>query len=155
MLHTLFAAFVTMLFCSCANDVDPKLRARKKDVEKQIKVAEHYIRKEKDQLEELRIKTVSGKATASDFADIALITRGFVADEIKLHELNGELDSINHEIDRQSMIAPNMLVDTMNVKDFDTSNPNAFRGYGLPSSPLGHNVPGSGAPMVCPPAHTH
>ena len=151
MLHTLFAAFVTMLFCSCANDVDPKLKARKATLEKQVATYTAYLEKMAWTMAArsggMALDYMNKKLKPDDLVDTGLDTRNVYVATQRLNELHKELAEVNKEIERQKMIAPNLLVDVMSEKHYDqVSNPHVFS----------HNPnPGVSVPAVCPPTHTH
>ena len=120
MLHALFAAFVTMLFCSCANDVDPALKAKKVKLERNIAALQKSIARSAAEVAAISARQLVGmdkpgeaQIKEDDQLEIGARTAQLAKDTV-------ELIALNKEIDRQKMIAPNLLVDVMAEKNYDT-----------------------------------
>ncbi len=143
---SLTAAVVAFLFCSCSSDVDPGLKAKKAQLENRIAKDTAYLEKTAIEIAEITARMYMHNPGGDDVSNLAFDTRNVVHTTQDLQAANQELTGVNQEINRQEMIAPNLLVDTMNVKKFDTSDPNVFSHNlraGLPA-------PQPAAPPVCP-----
>ena len=144
--HILLAAFFSLLLAGCANDVDPKLNARKAALEKQIAKYTAYLEKMAWTMAArgggMAVDYMNKKLKPDDLVDTGLDTRNVYVATQRLNELHKELAEVNKEIERQKMIAPNLLVDVMAEKHYDqVSNPHVFS----------HNPnPGVSVPVVTP-----
>ena len=116
---SLLASILALLFCSCASDVDPGLRAKKAEIEKQIAKYEAYLEKMAIKMAQragwMAIDYINKDVKAEDLENTALDTRNVYVATQRLKALHQELADVNKEINRQMMIAPNLLVDVMDA----------------------------------------
>ena len=150
----MLAALLCLLFGGCANDVDPKLNAKKAKLEKDIAKDTAYLEKTGWNMAErgvgMGMDYLNKKLKADDVVDTGFDGRNVVHVVQHLNGLQKELADVNKEIERQKMIAPNLLVDVMSEKHYDaSSNPHVFTH--MPSS--GNMTPTG--PPVCAPTHNH
>lgn len=139
---SLVAALLGLLFVGCANDVDPALKTKKAKLERNIAALQKIIARSASEVAAISARQLVGmdkpgedQIKADDIVEIGMRTAQLTKDTL-------ELASVNKEIDRQSMIAPNLLVDVMAEKHYDqVSNPHVFS----------HNPnPGASAPVITP-----
>lgn len=146
---TLFTALISVFLAGCSNDVDPKLKARKAKLEKDIAKDQAYLQKtawnSAIRGAGMAVDYANKKLKYDDLENTGFDGRNAYTATQHMFGLQKELAEVDKEIRRQEMIAPEMLVDVMNVKHYDTSNPNVYS----------HNLhPGVvPPPTVCAPGH--
>ena len=123
---SLIAALFSLLFCGCANDVDPKLKAQKRKMEKNIAQVQAAIAERTQEIAVITAKQAVGRSTDEEDARRNILAGLVAANTKELYNDYQKLKEIDAEIHRQELIAPNLLVDVMDVKHFDTSNPHVF-----------------------------
>ena len=139
---SLIAVLISLLLGGCANDVDPALKAKKAKLERNIAALQKIIARSASEVAAISARQLVGmdrpgevQIKEDDKLEIAARTAQLTKDTL-------ELMTVDKEIDRQKMIAPNLLVDVMAEKHYDqVSNPHVFS----------HNPnPGVSVPVVTP-----
>ena len=127
---SLIAALISLLLCGCANDVDPKLNAKKAQLEKAIAKDMAYLEKTGWNMAErgvgMGMDYMGRHLKPADVENTAYDSRNVYHTTQHLQGLQKELAEVNKEIERQKMIAPNLLADVLAEKHYDTSNPHVF-----------------------------
>lgn len=123
----LFTLCALLCLGGCANDVDPKLQAKQQALEKRMAKTEAFLKKSAEELAWISFRAATKQTRGDDVMKGLELTRAIAVGTSQLNEQHKEWEANNKEIDRQKMIAPNLLVDVMSERNYDQhSNPHVF-----------------------------